>query len=380
MNLIFNPESETVFRGWRASDGNFDLVADPRDEIVVAGTLEDNTVDDVVITTQTGATTDHNFNVATVNENGSFRYTFTSGNEAVATVDENGHVSRVSDGTADIFVRINAALRKKISRSITREVGAETDVFKNFTTGSLARHCYDAAFSAISGKTASSATYNIYSSANDDTPAYTRNANLWASGADWTCIAAKSSAFGAKYVGVVVGTLYVLGVHHATIPSGQTMYFVTADNTVVSRTIESTAQVGSLDLQLIKLSSALPASITPCKVAPANLLTARMPGFSWQVPLVRANQFRELRVVSTFSNAGSLAINGYPSNTTLQPWHTPSVVGDSGGGIFLLVDGAPVLIGFAGGPTIHNNITAINNGMTGQTLTQSDLSEFTDFS
>lgn len=377
-------DGTVICRGPRVSDFNFDLNTISRDEVAIPGSTADHTLKDVTYTTNSAATIDHNFDVVLENSAGSYRTQFASQDPSIATVDSStGRVALVADGTAQITARINPLLMKKVSRAISREAGASTNAFKSFVTGSLAKNINDFIVAAILNKTASVTTLSLYSTLIDGVT-YVRNSNLFVSAVDWTCLPAVNSFAGGKFCGTVIADDCILGCNHATLPNGTTIYFVAADGTIITRTSIGAATVSGRDLRAIALDSPLPNTIHVCKVPPSNFLTARLPGFPWGIPIVRANQFRELHLYTSYeATTGVMGVAGYPNVASMQPWYTPIVSGDSGSGMFMVVNGEPLFIAVLSGATIHDNIAAINTAMTSagsiRTLTQMSLSSFTDF-
>ena len=137
--------------------------------------------------------------------------------------------------------------------------------------GDLANNILLATAEKVSGKTPSPATINLFSSVDDTAHIYTRNAGLWASGIDLSCVPAYSSGGGASANGVLVAPDILIQAAHDH-PSG-TFYFCSADNQVFSADVVGGQQIGSTDLWVSRLSAQMPASIKPAKVLPISAYT-----------------------------------------------------------------------------------------------------------
>lgn len=93
---------------------------------------------------------------------------------------------------------------------------------------------------------------------------WTRNPSCFVADLDLTCIVAGGGN------GVLVSADTLACANHS--PASGTLTFVTMGGSTVTRTTGDTALVSG-DLLLVKLSSALPGTITPAKVLPSNWLT-----------------------------------------------------------------------------------------------------------
>ena len=98
---------------------------------------------------------------------------------------------------------------------------------------------------------------------------------------------------GQAYSGCAISPRHVLLALHTGIQVGDTFRFLTNGNLVVTRTISSLATISG-DLQIGKLDSDLPGTITPAKVLPADF-TAFLQ-FSTTLPLVCVDQESKMLV------------------------------------------------------------------------------------
>jgi hypothetical protein len=382
-------------RGPTVDDADFDISFQERDTVITPGSTVTSTVDDRNITTNTAATVDR---AGDVEAEESVIGTFTpflryeSLDPSIATVDSVGNLTRVSDGTARIVAR--TALRKKlVSVPVSRQT-ATTVVFNGYVTGSLARNCGDAVDTRIAGKTAATAK-PIFSTANHDAGTYVRNTNCWAANLDLTCVSPWNSAGGISYAGTAISSRHIIFARHFQIPTNATIRFITTDNQVVTRTMTAKQSLSgsdaTTDLTIGLLDSALPASITPAKVLPANT-PDYLPsiGRVYAIPALAIDREENALITCLYQLTGDMARFQSPSNATRVGYYEPLISGDSGNPAFLIIDNEPVLIttwtfgGAGGGPRIHALHTEINAAMTtlggGQQLSVKSLSAFTDYS
>ena len=316
---------------------------------------------------------------------------------AICSVDSDGNAAHIAPGAGVI-----AALFGDGERLLFLDFTVEesfVDKLVNYVSGSLALHCSTQVDDLVAGKTAAAGP--MYSTRDDATPAYVRNAGVWTGEIDLTCIAVWNSRQGERRAATLVTPRDVLMAGHYEIRPGDTVRFVQNDGTVVTRTMQSirfyTEAGGTLpwpgsDLCIGRLSEAVPEGITPCKVLPDNWdehLPVINPRRS--VPGLSSNQKRDAvcKGISDvfFNNAAATGPSGIPARDL---FHKPSVTGDSGNPVFLLINGEPVLAIIlasggpgGGGPFVAHSRAVINAGIAqmggSATLTQADLSGFTNY-
>jgi hypothetical protein len=211
---------------------------------------------------------------------------------------------------------------------------------------------------------------------------------------------------------------------------GEVVEFVAPDNSVVSRTVDSFSQVGSLDCVIVKFTEALPSEIKKYKMLPSdagdyfpinknifnvdNVIDAqRLADFPIIIcshyireasyPLSRNNRFVYMHRVETAvfeeSDISPIYGLGYLEYFFV---HSPSSIdsgysgyaanvvgGDSGGAIFTIINNELILFSNHVGTFYSLNLckflsqiqsTIDTLGPSGQTIQTVDLSEFTDFS
>ncbi len=169
---------------------------------------------------------------------------------------------------------------------------------------------------------------------------------------------------------------------HTGIQVGDTFRFLTNGNLVVTRTISSLATVSG-DLQIGKLDSDLPSTITPAKVLPADF-TAFLQ-FSTTLPLVCVDQESKILVRDWTAYTAPDATHTNSVAAVRLPLTETIISGDSGAPLFVLVGGELVLLGTHFQPNVFPAISSIvvaaNAAMTslggGNELSQINLSGYT---
>lgn len=383
MILRADPSSLITVRGPTAADADFTASTEGVDEIAAGASTTTQTVDDAVLDVYDPATIDHQRRIV-IEASGFPDLTYTNLDTAIGSLGEDRIVRRVQDGTCRILIRSRHVKRKVLCR-LSRTDAAAINTFKNFVTGSLARHCSDAIDTLIVGKTASHMP--PFTSRNTSTGVYIRNANCWAAGINLTAYSANRNC-------VAISPRHVYAVEHAGV-SGATLHFVTADNQTITRTVTSVQNIGpsngsddyATDIQIAKLDSDLPASITPVKVLPANL-AAKIPGVGHGIPALCTDAERKAHVHDLYDIDGFIRFR-VPTDATRQGLYEAIIGGDSGSPNFLLINGSPVLIcswtfgGAGSGAAPHLYLDAINAGMTtlggGYSVSTVDLSGFPSY-
>lgn len=179
-------------------------------------------------------------------------------------------------------------------------------------------------------------------------------------------------------------------------PVGTIVYFVKADNSIVTRTITGNQPLAAgylVDSTVLLLDSDLPAEIAIYKTLPANGWTVKLPtNNDYYLPAVAFNQDKTVttrKARQDQSNGNKVILTPYSSgdDSSLYSKTSNSIGGDSSSPVFLLVGNTPVLLGTWSSATyvtdISQHITLLNNTMTalgsGYISSQIDLSSYTSF-
>jgi len=252
--------------------------------------------------------------------------------------------------------------------------------------------------------------FGAFTSKNHSTKEFTRNPDFWLNDIDFTGNSVSNSRQGRRRAGSLVTKRHIIMAAHFPLHAGDVVWFTDNDNNTISRTILSAMNhpnwVGGpnydYDLRIALLDEDVPNSISYFEVLPENYEDFMVIDVQRQIPLIIQNRFEEygVRRGTWRSDLNSVTHVGFRSGSPNYVARNTYAIGlgsgDSGNGIFLLVDGAALLMGCHTGTTfatnISNTIDEINDLIeqvdsdagvsTGYTLTECDLSGkgFIDFS
>ncbi len=210
--------------------------------------------------------------------------------------------------------------------------------------------------SRIAGKTAASGTQLIFSTINHAAGTYVRSSTAWTAGVDLTGIgvARQTSGTWSTHLGfAAVSPRHVVLCHHSIIPDASVLRFVTAAGVPVDRTLSNSARVGTTDIRVGLLSSALPDTITPLALLPVPpggidpdtglfIPTGTLP-MATAVPVLSVDQeFKAL--VSVINNLAADAVGFATGAAPRDTWYEAGADGDSGHVVCVLFEGRPVLL------------------------------------
>jgi len=305
--------------------------------------------------------------------------------------------SGVSAGNATLFAydkddRANAF--KSYSATIEDETGATVDYWsKNYITGSVPNEASSGVQPLCESASTPSTQMPIFSSYNHATPTYTRNATIWTSSIDLTCISPWNSNAGQNKCGTLVSPRHFIYANHYTYPNGTTVRFVDNSNNVVDRTVTSQQRIGLTDIQVGVLDSDVSGGISFAKVLPTGW-AVKMPSLDgangYVLPALHTDQTNKIICANLSNLSAAFAYSTLPDATNWparNPLGKTVIVGDSGSPLFIVINDELVLINcwyYAySGPFVTNYYSDINAAMTslggGYSLTDIDLSSFTSY-
>ena len=344
--------------------------------VIAGGSSSNVTVNDQIFTRTSGATsyTDKRITVDPGTMPGGSTWTFASSDTSVATVDAYGFVKQQTNGVATISMTSGRSTKGQ-QFTFTTTGGATVQTFSSFVTGSLAKHIADTIDGALAGKSANTGTYNLYSTANDSTTNYVRNSSLWlGTNFDLSAVSVYNSA-GSGFQMTAITPWTLLGAKHVGSYNGtNTVFrFLGTDGQVVSRTLAASADVGSTDIRLWKLSASLPSTVVPAKLLPSNWNSyIKLNNGGYALPVVTISQYRKMTVNDVFSAGTNTTDNvsvGTTSTSQRTAFYSQPQVGDSGMPSFVPVNGTLALLFdwhyYYSGPVLPNNISAINTALSG---------------
>lgn len=305
----------------------------------------------------------------------------------------------VGTGTASITIRTDSSTYTG-SVTTSTATGGTSDVVTGYLTGSLRTHLATGIDAEIAGKTPSAAL-PIFSAQDHTTPSYTRNTGCWGAAyvSALTSISPWNSQGGAHYAGILISPRHVLFAQHYCPAAGATIRFITADNTVVTRTLSSIQHLTQSqsyypDLSVGKLDSDVPGTISFARILPDTFANNLPSLASYPVPCAATDQeekllVREVTAIPTSTASYAQVTMQMPQDAARRGFYEDIVGGDSGNPAFLIVNNQLVLLtcwtfgGGGSGSSVVAFKTAINAAMTslggGYTLTAADFSGFPSY-
>lgn len=319
---------------------------------------------------------------------------YASLNESLATVDSTGRITTTGTGNVGILIK-SQFLTRKLTHNARTDASFTTNMFDEFVEGSLGRHLVESAVALANTE----GDTNLLSLADHAGGNYAWNTNAWTAGVDWSGVSVWNSQAAMRRGLTMISPIHWVGAHHYFVGNGQTVRFLTEDNTVITRTVVNSVQIPNTDIRIGILNEAVPESIKHYKVVPANIndyTVARTSLFlmSGKQPLITTNQTRtaiassvtRVRPVST----GHAATQYAATREELYPYLKRLVAFDSGQPAFYLINGELVILGCHLGPwsfpSLYGYISEINQAMEDlageptHELTIANLTAFNDYS
>jgi hypothetical protein len=342
-----------------ASATLFSAAANPRTRVITSGSTTTAAIKDANVQTSTTATTASEFDLSVnIPLTSSQSYSIINLTPGVASITGNSG-TWLANGTATVNVVSTVLGTQQISHAVSEQVGQSTTTFSSFAPGSLAAAICSTVDGLLSGKTASATTYDLLASGG------ARNSSLWASGIDFSCLAVNVGGGNEQHGGTLVSPQHILLANHFSGISQ--VNFLASDGSTVNRTVTALQEVGTTDLCIGYLNSAVPSTVGFARVLPSNF-RSYLPSVQYGVPTVFANQYKELHVGEWNADpaAAEVAIAS-PKVSSRQPWYAMPISGDSGSPNFLVIGGALVVLTCwhtaGGGPNPADNIAGINSVM-----------------
>lgn len=390
-------ESGVTMRGPKGAEGTPIVSVTEQDEVLTEGSTSTGTEKDRTYIDHTDAEVRHKFQI---DIKPPLQNLVVLGREVsdseLAEIDEDEVVTAKPGQHGNVSVLARTPWGSV--RTPEYEVGvADPDTSREYTglvAGSLAKHIVDQVDGLIAGLTASDDTMLVYSTQDHLTPAYVRNSGLWLD-VDLTCASPyQDGSQPTKRTGTLIAPDAVLTVDHYPVAVGATIRFVTADGTVIERTVTGrqvvlTPDLSETDLMVAVLDSDVPGTITPVKLLPANIYSylPTLDGSGPGLPVVNLD-CEERASIRAMDHSVNHFREPYESEDEggYVPWFGLIVAGDSGDPVFLIINGEVVLttvltFGWGGwGYPAHEYLTEIDAALSdlgsGHAVETVDLSGF----
>ncbi|MBD2628479.1 hypothetical protein [Trichormus variabilis] len=403
MDIIYNADSDKSISGkYLNPEGWWDIEVQPIYRRVSGGSTSSITDKDLSITRYIEA------QIATdlqINEIVYFRqispvlnYSIPAGSQFVQ---EDNVFKTQTDGATKTITISSTIPSRTIDITLVGTIKQEpsTDIFNDYVSGSLSKHCSDAVDSRVIGKSNTTA-WNLYATQSHTSSTYLRNTNFWCADLvnKLTCISPWNSQSGAALgITLITPRHFIACGHGGNYATGTTVRFVASDNTVVARTVIASKihpqySIDSADITICCLSSELPSDIVPCKLLPSNI-NSYLPNLSalYLIPSLCLDAQEKGLILDLYT----LSTQALFRFSTKRNNFTETIIGgDSGNPQFLIINNQLVLIGVwstsagstAQSTNLSQQLSAINQLIldvdalagisTGYQVSTVDLSEF----
>lgn len=318
---------------------------------------------------------------------------------SIATTDENGFITRHSEGIAT-FAFAQGGVTRQIEVNLNNKpTGGNTLEFVSANPSSLVSHISDQIDSLIDSSMTMATNGKLFSTQNHSTSTYVRNVDFWCNnGIDLTCISPWNSNSANRKAGTLITPRHIVNAAHYEYNVGTKIRFVSMNNvmheyTIVGKKRHPDYQPYAPDLTVYTLDSDVDSSISPCKLFPAdafNYITAGNLNDTRPAALGLDQEEKGL-IIDMASNKSFLT--SVDSDRLI--FNESKILGDSGNPAFVIINGELVLVtlwtfgGAGSGTAINENIAALNQMIidsdaqsganTGYTVTEFDLSAFPTF-
>jgi hypothetical protein len=393
---VLSSEPSYIFKKPLLGDDLFVLNAIPITRTISSGGSSTATQDDLLITTFTGASTITDYQTSVQQLTTTFvDTTISSSNSGVIlSPDEFGIASGISTGNATLKAEANGKF-STVNVSVVEQSPISNTEFSGYATNSLAKEVSDAVDNRIT-----STGIDIYSTQepnNGTNGTYVRNVNCWVNDVDLTCISPWNNTYAATNhtTGTLISPRHIIMAAHFQVRRNAQIRFVDNNNNVVVKTVVDKITHPEYspyypDITIAVLDSDVPNSISFAKILPSNW-SNYLPSLSSQytLPCLGLDQ-EEKALVTELKELDTSAVFSKPLDANRLNFYEDIIRYDSSNPAFLIINGELVIItvwtfGGAGqGTSIVYHKDAINSMMSdlggGYSLTEVDLSGFTDFS
>ena len=379
----FQSGSGPTIRGLNSTD-NFVITIQPNPLVVSSASYSaytPATPGDSAYNKYTAATVNTNFKIKLSNVPLNVSPAMLNNSTAINSLDSSGKVAWISNGTTNIAVTAGWMGTQNVRQAIAQTGGNTQNIFTNFVSGSLGAACCSAIDTAISGKTAGLTSASGENWGNQDifSQGYVRNLSLWLpSTVDLTCMNYRVA--GSPGV-TLISPQHIIMAHHFQASSAT---FVDNAGNAYTRNITNSSQIGSTDIQIGILDSALPSAIKPIQFLPSNY-ALYLPGWINLAACVFTDQYNHLKIGECYGLSNDALDLDEPKVVARQPWYSVPISYDSGSCVALVVGSQLVMVNAlhytTGGDYDSAYLSAINSAMTAlggsEQLTLANLAAYT---
>jgi hypothetical protein len=384
-------------RAIKNSDFNVDITAYADNDIISQGATSYFDLNDITIQSISATTYNPAYQI-TVSQSGIFTgqtLTLESSNPSVAAV-SNNRISRLSNGQSDIVVKSDRFGKWKKELDFTQVSGNTQYTKYSYKSGTIARNIEDKMIekiNATSGFPGNFNNFNIFSSLNTRNPNFIYHgmtgltAIMSLSTYNFNPLSGATANYSNQHLTPIAPDIAIGAGHYVTANTGAQPYghsvgmqvqFVTADNQVITRTVQSsyTSQpwtsnpAQSVDINIVRFSSPLPDNIGYLRVLNpySTCNSTDMSNYGLLGTFFTRQNFVNIGRYSfsttpnptyyTYSDQTMIRLRDVTYELTNGVYNSLSS-GDSGGPVAALINNEIVLLGYNENKTLFNVIPAL---------------------
>jgi hypothetical protein len=322
---------------------------------------------------------------------GSVTPVYTSSDSADAPISAGGYITHINDSTPTFSLSFPPYFNYTFQIHLATSTQATTS-FVSWVAPSLGADLNTEVDTPIATNGGTIATTGqLFTSANDTTHVYVRNAANVFHDLDFTGVSVWESQAQAKFQISLITPTDAIGILHETPPVGTQFIFVDASNINYTATVVATTQVDGFALAHLTWSGATPTTLKVYKVFPANFQNYSPSHNINYFPVVSVTQTRQLSVADVTAAPYTSYLSAYePTETNRAPFAYSKYSGDSGFPIFAVMSGDLIYVAAnysqsgGSGPITSSYIADLNAALAAfggsyPALTQASLSAFTSY-
>lgn len=341
-------------------------------------------------------------------------FTYSSDNPSDIDISPEGNIAFMVEpeetSSANITVTATSGLEtatRVYNVTLTLSGASVVETITGGVIGSARKEFSDSLDNALLGADPSTQKL-IYTTQDHAASTYVRNTSFFLQSTHaeaLTCVSPWNSRQANNRSGTAITPRHVVLAEHYPLHQGDSIRFVTSNNTVITRTVVKASNISyngvGTDARIVLLDSDLPSSIKPCNIFPDNFETYLPAGVSsntmQSLPLLCTDQQEKGLILDFIKENDSESTPslqwGSPSIANRLAFYEPIIVGDSGNPIFVVTDSELWLLstfhGGTGGPFYGGLVSELNEkiieldtlqgDITGYTVTEGDLSSFNTY-
>jgi hypothetical protein len=406
MNIVYANGANKLLGMRQQDDFSYSIRETPD---IGGGNTTPQTIQDCNVNTVDAVISDNNFAIDVHDSTLASGHEFINNTPTIVSCDAAGNVVKIINGTAIIDIKTPVG-KRQYSRVMVSAATFQKSYWQSFVAGSLGKHIVDGMLALVAGKICNNTTTDMFTSNNYNTsaPAAVRNPSMFAAGLDLTAISIMDKRWDGittyGHPGMLISPRHILGAAHYQ--AYGPIVWLDSVGAYHTATPLSYTTIPGTDIIIQYLGAAV-TGITPLKVLPSDWQTY-LPNLDTEINDTGIDFFPNLPCLTKIVHApaggtrDTMALNHFVRLTIPSPnppwwaawlrtdpliaaldterFQGPIGGGDSGGPLFLLINGELVLIGTYLSATSSANvsgyITEIEAAMNSLAAAQGDFTSY----